>query len=86
MPLVVILHKIYSLSRNSVRDDNTRTVRDRSCHAGGIDNTLHVVTVDLLHMPAKRLPLTTKIFERHYVISRSVNLDIIAINIHNQLT
>ena len=53
---------------------------DGSGHGTSIDDCLDVVAIYLYDMPAKGFPLALKVFERHDVLGKTVDLDVVAVS------
>jgi hypothetical protein len=75
----VVLHEIDPFAGDGVGDDHDRLILDRLREVAGVDDLREVVAVDLDHMPAEGLPLLAQVFERHDLLRRPADLNVVPI-------
>ena len=83
--MIIILHKINPFAGNGVGNNDARLVADGTRHTSRVNNTFYIMTIDLLHMPAKAFPFAAQILERHNLVGWPIDLNVITVDKDNQL-
>ena len=80
MPGGLVLHEIHALAFDGVGDDHHRPLRLRVRGVDGVADLVEVVAVDLEHAPAEGLELLVERLQRHDLLGRAVEAEVVAVD------